>query len=152
MATTNPTLYFLRSSEQHILNKMLPLSLDAQQNVEFFGFTRNDLGLYALIDNHIAGAVWVRLKDFNDLPVLNIAVKPEFRANGVAKVMLEQLFAEAGVIFEKLEVKFEENKNVSEFLQKFGFSESNGSMIKVLEKKEHLNIYDDYGSCKWMEP
>jgi len=149
---TKPILYFLRSSEQYIVNKMLPLSFDNQQNVEFFGFTTKDLGLYALVDKQIAGAVWIRLKDSNINPILNIAIKPEFRAQGIAQAMLEQVFDEASVVFEKLEVKLENTDGIKDFLQKFGFEESNGSMIKTLEKKEHKNVYDDYGNCKWMEP
>ena len=149
---TKPILYFLRSSEQYILNKMLPLSFDNQQDVEFFGFTTKDLGLYALVDRQIAGAAWIRLKDSNINPILNIAIKPEFRSQGIAQAMLEQIFDEASVLFEKLEVKLGNADSVKDFLQKFGFEESNGSMIKTLEKKEHKNVYDDYGNCKWMEP
>jgi len=150
MKTDNTTLFFLRSSEQHILNKILPLSLDIKQNVEFFGFTSKDLGLYTMVDNQVVGAVWIRLKDFNDLPILNIAIKEEFRNKGITSLMLEQLFKEAGNIFEKLEIKVD--KNLYPFLEKFSFEEINGSMVKTLEKNTHANVYDDYSSCKWMEP
>ncbi len=148
--STNTTLYFLRSSEQYILNKMLPISLNPSQNIEFYGFTTKDLGVYTLVDNILAGAVWIRYKDTNKHPILNIAIKEEFRSNGLAKLMLEQLFKEAGNLFESIEVQT--NKELTPFFEKFGFSHSGGSLLKTLQNTKHENIYDDYGSCKWMEP
>lgn len=152
MKTKTPTLYFLRSSEQYILNKLLPTSLDCTQNIEFFGFTNKDLGLYALVDNTIAAALWVRLKDTNIYPVLNLCVKEEFRNQGIAKLMMEQLFVEASNVFETLEVKKVKDENFIQFFEKFGFKKQEDSMIKLLEKKVQKDMYDDYSSCKWMEP
>lgn len=148
--STNTTLYFLRSSEKHILNKLLPISLNTSQDIEFYGFTNKDLGLYTLVQNVIAGAVWIRYKDTNKYPLLNIAIKDEFRNQGLAKLMLEQLFKEAGNLFEILEVQT--NKELTPFFEKFGFTDRDGLLIKQLEKNEHKDIYDDYSSCKWMEP
>ncbi|MEA1956365.1 MAG: hypothetical protein U9N02_07730 [Campylobacterota bacterium] len=59
----NKELYFLRSSEQKIVNDMVKYAhpkdiKDASIYTEFYGLTTKDLGLYALVDNKIAGAIW----------------------------------------------------------------------------------------------
>ncbi len=38
------------------------------------------------------------------LPILNIAVIPEFRNQGIGSMMLDQLLQEAGAIFEQISV------------------------------------------------
>lgn len=152
MKKNEPILYFLRSSEQHILKQLLSVSLDKTQDIEFFGLTSKDLGLYVLINNQLAGATWIRKKDFNELPILNIAVKQEFQNQGIATLMLTQLFHEAASIFEKIEVLQNDEKNITNFLLKFDFLKDTFSMIKTLEKKETKDLYDDYSDCKWMEP
>lgn len=66
----NPTLYFLRSSEQKITTDMLTFAMRLDKlnktlqdfpelNIydRYYGLTTKDLGLYALNDNQIAGAV-----------------------------------------------------------------------------------------------
>lgn len=100
-----PTLYFLRSSEQKILTDMLHYAMrldDVNKSLsdipklaiynEFYGFTSKDLGLYALVDNQLAGAVWIRRLNADhgsngyideNTPILNIAVLPEFRGKGI---------------------------------------------------------------------
>jgi len=174
----NPTLYFLRSSEQHIVNTMLTFAfcLDEQNQSAkdfeeldiyktFYGLTRKDLGLYALVDDQVAGAVWIRNLQDDPYATLNIAVKPEFRSKGIATAMLNQVFLEAGEIFETICVKIHNEDKIVSFYEKFGFkieknlhvksliSDKNLIvMIKDLEKKELNSIYDDYGNCKWMEP
>ncbi len=64
---------------------------------EFYGFTSKDLGLYALVDNQIAGAVWIRRLNADhgsngyiaeDTPILNIAVRPEFRGKGMGSQVI----------------------------------------------------------------
>jgi ribosomal protein S18 acetylase RimI-like enzyme len=119
----NPTLYFLRSSEQKITTDMLRYSMRLDKlnkslidfpelsiYEKFYGLTTKDLGLYALVDNKIAGAVWIRLLraeqnamgyvDANT-PILNIAVIPELRGKGIGSAMLAQFLQEAGVVFER---------------------------------------------------
>jgi len=150
--TIKTNLYFLRSSEQHILNTMLNSAFNEQESIEFFAFTSNDLGLYALVDNVLAGAVWIRKLPAYEYPILNISVKEKFRGQGLATLMLNQIFIEAGLIFEKLEVRLQKNQNFIDFYKKFAFVEENNRLLKSLDKKEVLNLYDDYSSCKWMEP
>ncbi|MEW5832361.1 MAG: hypothetical protein AB1763_05940 [Campylobacterota bacterium] len=69
----NTSLYFLRSSEQKIVTDMLYYAMRLDEVKKsladlpklaiyeaFYGFTSKDLGLYALVDNQLAGAVWIR--------------------------------------------------------------------------------------------
>jgi len=146
----NTTLFFLRSSELHILKKLLPLSINPQQDIGFFGFTSKDLGLYTLVDSSIASAVWVRAKDTNSNPELNFAIKKEYKNIDTLSKMFTQLFLEASNIFSFIEVK---NYNDNEiFFKELGFILENEVMIKKLQKVEPKKNYDDYSSCKWMEP
>ena len=146
----NTTLFFLRSSELHILKKLLPLSINPQQDIEFFGFTSKDLGLYTLVDSSIASAVWLRAKDTNSNPELNFAIKKEYKNIDTLSKMFTQLFLEASNIFSFIEVKNYKDNEI--FFKKLGFILENEVMIKKLQKVESNNNYDDYSSCKWMEP
>ncbi len=54
-----PQLYFLRSSEQKIVTDMVKYAHSKDTpNLkiysDFYGLTAKDLGLYAIVDNHIA--------------------------------------------------------------------------------------------------
>lgn len=152
MKKNEPILYFLRSSEQHVLKQLLPLSMDKTQDIEFFGLSSKDLGVYTLVNNCIAGAVWIRKKDFNKLPILNISIKKEFQNQGIATLMLTQLFAQAGNTFEKLEVLQSDKKNITNFLSKFDFFKDGSSIVKTLKKVVRKDMYDDYRNCKWIDP
>jgi len=169
-------LYFLRSSEQKILNDMLYYAQGIKDNAiytDFYGFTRKDLGLYAMKDNVLAGAIWSRrlTAEHNsnafideDNPVLNIGVKPEFRHQGIATAMMEQFLLEAAVVYKGLSISvLDDTKNIN-FLKKFGFevipdihrvSYAQGKpsviMKKVLEQKELIRPTDGYDASKWMD-
>ena len=175
---SKPTLYFLRSSEQHIVNSMLTYAfcLDEQNKSAnefakldiyktFYGLTRKDVGVYATLDNEVAGALWIRNLQDEPFATLNIAVKPKFRKQGLAKAMLEQIFLEAGNFFEKIAVKIHDDKKLIKFYESFGFtlddSFTQNSLItnkpliimtKTLDKNGIRDMYDDYSTCKWMEP
>lgn len=122
------------------------------QDIEFFGLTSKDLGVYVLVDNTLVAAAWIRKKDFNELPILNIAVKKEFQNQGIATLMLNQLFNDAGNVFSKIEVLQSNDKNITNFLSKFDFVKDKSSMVKTLKKPKAKDTYDDYSSCKWLEP
>lgn len=182
----NPTLYFLRSSEQKITTDMLHFAMRLDElnktlkdfpelNIydRFYGLTTRDLGLYALHENKIAGAVWIRqlkaqdgAKGFidADTPILNIAVKPEFRAQGIGTAMLEQFLLEAGVLFEQISVSVVKDSYALKFYEKFGFVKVEGSdgkspvdgsdvftMVKKLTKKEVIRPTDGYDPRRWMD-
>ena len=98
----NYELFFLRSSEQHLAKELLfyAARLDEggesledhpylEQYERLFGSFNGDIGVYATVDNKIAGGAWVRLlaDGFglvdHDTPELVFAVKPEFRNQGL---------------------------------------------------------------------
>ena len=181
-----PALYFLRSSEQKIATDMLhyayrlnEIGKTAQDFPEleiysrFYGLSSKDLGLYALNEHKIAGAAWLRLlreedkaKGFIDekTPVLTIGIKPEFRAKGVGSAMLEQLFLEAGALFEYISVSVLNSEKAVGFFKKHGFvkvenslgkSPIDGSevvtMVKELPKERVVRPTDGYDPQKWMD-
>jgi hypothetical protein len=148
--TSNTTLFFLRSSELYILKKLLPLSINPKQDIEFFGFTSKDLGLYTLVNSSIASAVWLRSKETNSNPELNFAIKKEYKNQDILNKMFTQLFLEASNVFSYIEVKNYKDNEI--FFKNLGFIVENEVMIKKLEKVKPKNKYDDYSSCKWMEP
>ena len=181
-----PTLYFLRSSEQKIVTDMLHFSarlyevgktLDDVAELDmynkFYGLTTKDLGLYALVGHKIAGAVWLReLKKENGAnayvddktPVLNIAVKPEFRGQGIGSAMLEQLFLEAGALYKQISVSILNNERTLNYFEKFGFTKLEGSngkspvdgsevitMIKSISNEAVTRPSDGYDPQRWMD-
>lgn len=181
-----PTLYFLRSTEQKITTDMLYFAyrLDTcEKKLEdfsqleiynrYYGLSSKDLGLYALSGHIIAGAAWIRILKEDDnangfiddkTPILTIGVKPEFRNKGIASAMLEQLFLEAGALFEQISVSvLKEEKSVG-FFKKFGFIEvlnSNNkspidgakviTMIKKIPNERVTRPSDGYDPRKWMD-
>jgi ribosomal protein S18 acetylase RimI-like enzyme len=179
-------LYFLRSSEQKIATDMLRYSMHLDElnksltdfpqlsiYEKFYGLSTKDLGLYALVDNKIAGAVWIRLLKAEDgamayvdanTPVLNIAVIPELRKRGIASEMLEQFLQEAGAIFEQISVSLAQDSYALRLFEKFGFTQVPASegkspidgkdvftMLKKLQKKEVVRPTDGYDPRRWMD-
>ena len=154
----NPTLYFLRSSEQKIVTDMLKYAyrLDKIDKTvdelhiyeRYYGLTRRDLGLYALAQNNLAGAAWIRLisKDKNpnafvdeDTPILTIAVKPEFHSNGIGSLMLDQLLQETGALYKQISVSVIQDSPAIKFFEKFGFE--NKSVITQLKQSSQENLH-----------
>ena len=181
-----PTLYFLRSSEQKIVTDMLHYAYRLDKTDKkiqdfpeleiysrFYGLSSKDLGLYALCEHKIAGAAWIRLLREDDkpegfvdekTPLLTIAVKPEFRKTGIGSAMLEQLFLEAGALFERISVSVLNNEKTVKYFKKFGFVEVENSlskspidrgevvtMTKELPKERVLRPTDGYDPRKWMD-
>ena len=169
-------LYFLRSSEQKIVHEMLYHAQGIKQNsiyTDFYGFTTKDLGLYAMKDNILAGAIWSRRLNAEhnsiafideDSPVLNIGVKPEFRHQGIATAMMEQFLLEAAALYKSLSISVLDDAKHIDFLKKFGFevvpdvykasyAEGRPSLImkKILEQKELIRPTDGYDAGKWMD-
>jgi len=179
-------LYFLRSSEQYIVSDMLFYSQrvdttnkqtsDFEQlkiYEDFYGLTRKDLGLYAMQNNKVCGAIWTRRLNEDhhcnafidqDTPVLNIAVKPEFRNQGIARSMMQQFFLEAGALYSAISVSVLNTQEKKAFFKKFGFetvdtnkqkSYVDGSecviMKKNLEQKAIQRPSDGYDPRRWMD-
>lgn len=181
----NPTLYFLRSSEAKIAKNILPYAmrldeigktLEEVPELEIFeknyGLYNSDLGLYALVENKIAGAVWLRKfesKKSNafidgDTPILNIALKPEFRGQCIGYAMMKQLLLEAGTIYKQISVSVVSDSRAIKFYEKLGFvkvqrddeiSPIDGcaviTMLKKLDIKEVVRPSDGYDPRRWMD-
>jgi len=170
-------LYFLRSSEQKIVVDFLPyayrldelgksleefFALDIYK--DYYGLTRKDLGIYALADGQIAGAVWARILHDNQTPKITMAVLPTSRAMGIGTQIMEQFLQEAGAVYEALEVDVLRESKAIHFYEKFGFTKVENSeqksiidskttvtMIKQLEQKEVMRPKDNYNASYWMD-
>ncbi len=141
---------------------------------EFYGFTSKDLGLYALVDNQLAGAVWIRRLNTDhgsngyiddNTPILNMAVLPEFRGKGIGSQMIEQLFMEAGALHQNISVSVVSDSRAISFYERHGFvRHDNGSveqsfvdgknvitLIKKLQKAEVIRPSDGYDPRRWMD-
>lgn len=171
----NPTLYFLRSSEQKIATDMLKYAYrldETSKSIEevpelelfskFYGLSSKDLGLYALSEHNIAGAAWIRLlKEENNAigfineatAVLTIGVKPEFRGKGIATAMLEQLLLEAGALFEQISVSVLNNERGVSFFKKFGFVEvENSQKTSPIDKSEVITMVKGISTERVVRP
>ncbi|MDD5051696.1 MAG: GNAT family N-acetyltransferase [Sulfuricurvum sp.] len=182
-----PTLYFLRSSEQKILTDMLHYAMRLDEvnktlsdipklsiHSEFYGYTSKDLGLYALVDNQLAGAVWIRRLNadhgsngyINDnTPILNIGVLPEFRGLGIGSEMLQQLFIEAGALYEQISVSVVHDSRAVSFYERHGFVRHDSytveqsfvdcsdmiTLSKTLKKAAVVRPSDGYDPRRWMD-
>jgi len=157
MPPMNPTLYFLRSSEHTILIDLLHFATGKkEENPELniyakdFGYNTTDVGVYALVSGQIAGAVWIRLIDSE--PTLLIGIKPEYQNNGIGTMMLNQIFLEAGVIYDKLIVDCSFNPEAVTFFERFDFKSTDGlKMKKELVEKEIKRPSDGYDPRRWMD-
>lgn len=153
----NKELFFLRSSEQNIVKSMYKYAYKNESNfnklTDFYGLSTKDLGLYALVDNKIAGAIWSRELDEYDAPLLSVAVVDEFKGEGVGAFMMEQFLQEAASRYEKLLIDISHKPKALSFYKKFGFVQENGSLLlsKILEKKEVVRPSDGYDPTKWMD-
>ena len=152
-----PTLYFLRSSESKIVKDMTQYAHPDSDNLEiyhnFYGLTTKDLGLYALINNKITGAIWTRKLNNDEIPILSLAVLPEFRGQGLATAMMEQFLIELSAVSELISVNTYNNDTSINFYTKFGFSHHSEEniMTKTLEKQEIVRPTDGYDPRKWMD-
>lgn len=151
-----PILYFLRSSEQKIaqdMSKYVYEGVSSELDIYYknYGLNSSDIGLYALLESKITGAAWIR--NINNQAVLSVGVKPEFTKQKIATAMLNQLFLEAGTIYDALHVEVFDDIKKIEFLKKFGFIMQNNSttMIKQLEQKELVRPTDGYDPRRWMD-
>jgi len=169
-------LYFLRSSESKIVSDMLTYAytLDALnielKNVpqlkkmsDFYGLTRKDLGIYAMFEKKVVGAIWSRELEGNT-PKVSMAVLPEYRKKGIGSQIMEQFLQEAGSVYKEIEVNLFEDSDVREFYTKFGFevcekpqeiSIVDGSSLLVMSKKLNLKEVvrpsDGYDASYWIE-
>ena len=146
-------LYFLRSSENKIVEDMVKYThlneKDFEKFTKLYGLTTKDLGLYALKNNKITGALWSR--EFDGTPIINLAVLPEYRGEKIASKMMEQYLLEAAALYDRVEILT--NSETRGFFEKFGFSQSEKENIleKKLERKEVARPSDGYDPSKWLD-
>ena len=152
-----PTLYFLRSSENKIVQNMLPLAHPQQDNLniysDFYGLTSNDLGLYALVESTIAGAIWSRRLNNEEIPTLSIALLEEFRQKGIASAMMKQFLLEAAAEYDAIKIESYNSHSLIKFLKKFDFVQVDNStlMVKELKREEIVRPSDGYDPKRWMD-
>lgn len=156
----NIELYFLRSSEQKIVQDMVKFAhadtTDFETYTKHYGLTTKDLGLYALVDNEIAGTIWSReLNNDRDTPVLSVAISPKYKGKGIGSFMMNQFLQEAGAIYEQLVIDISHKPESINFYEKFEFKKVEDSkellMLKKLEKKEIVRPTDGYDPTRWMD-
>ena len=151
----NKELYFLRSSEQKIVNDMIKYAYpkdfkDTEKFTKHYALTSKDLGLYALVDGEIAGAIWSREIDFK--PKMSVAVVPKFKKQGIGIFMMEQFLLEASAVYDEITVNIEHKPKAIKFYERFGFTTlSDYTLVKKLEKKELIRPTDGYDSSRWMD-
>ena len=189
----NIDLYFLRSFEQNIATELLsyafgfddnPLELDTYPSLRiydrFYGLSRTDVGVYAMVDNKIAGGAWVRLlkgdakgqgKGYayldDETPELILAVKPEFRNLGLATKIMEQLLTEVSQSFDQISLSLPVDSQALAFFERLGFTQLSNTlskhdffqkdasiMIKKLQKPTQSHADDDWykHTQKWRNP
>jgi len=151
----NKELYFLRSSEQKIVNDLVkyayPKNMD-NLNIytDFYGLTTKDLGLYALVQNKIAGAIWSR--EIDGIPKLSVAILKEFKTQGIGSFMMNQYLLEAAVLYERVDIDISHKPASIKFYEKFGFERlDNNLLTKKLEIKEVVRPTDGYDPTRWMD-
>ena len=151
-------LYFLRSSEQKIVKDMvkiakLPKDAVLDTYTDFYGLTSKDLGLYAMVDKEIAGAVWTR-EIASSKPEMCLAIVEKFKGKGVGSFMMDQFLQEAGAVYEEIFININAKPKSLKFYEKFGFEvrdENNFTLYKKLEKKEVFRPTDGYDPTRWMD-
>ena len=154
----NKELYFLRSSEQKIVVDMFKYahpdkSEEISKYTEFYGLTTKDLGLYALVENEIAGAIWSRKMSENEAPLLSVAIVPKFKKQGIGIFMMEQFLQEAAAQYEEIQIDISAKPKTLKFYEKFNFENLNSDFLlhKKLEKKEVFRPSDGYDPTRWMD-
>ena len=175
----NTTLFFLRSSEQKIAINILPYALGLDNSIDItplnlytsaYGHKSTDVGIYALTDNEISGAAWVRLFKESDgviayvdnaTPVLMIGVMPNVRGEQIGSLIMNQLLQEVAVIYDQISVQA--NSRSVKFYERLGFDFYIDSekkkiedtdtiiMVKKLTKKAITRPTDGYDPRRWMD-
>lgn len=141
---------------------------------EFYGFTSKDLGLYALVDHQLAGAIWIRRLNAehgsnayidDNTPILNIAVLPAYRGRGIGSTMMEQLILEASALYEQISVGVVADSPALQFYERHGFVRHDNSsqaksmvdesdvvtLVKKLSKTLIVRPTDGYDPRRWMD-
>ena len=153
-------LYFLRSSEQKIVDGMFAFAHPNKKNdataferyTAFYGLSSKDMGLYALLNGKIAGAIWARKFQDEAYATVSVALVDGFIFEEVVSFMMEQFLLEAASEWELLRLEIDGSREICEFYEGFGFVQKEPNIFyKTLEKKELLRPSDGYDPRKWMD-
>ncbi|MBN2816465.1 MAG: GNAT family N-acetyltransferase [Campylobacterales bacterium] len=154
----NKELYFLRSSEQKIVTDLFAHAHPNQEELReqytgFYGLTRKDLGLYAMVDGRIAGAIWSRRFDGDGVATLSVAILPEFKKEGIGSFMMEQFLQEAATHLDELRIDISAKPMSRKFYENFGFYADGDETLltKHLERQEIVRPTDGYDASRWMD-
>jgi len=139
-------LYFLRSSEQYLAKELLYYAArldesgksledypELEQYERNYGSYGGDIGVYIMADGKVAGGAWVRVlaNGFghidHDTPELVLAVKPEFRNQGIATAIMNQLFLEVSKVFSQMSLSVRDTNPVISLYERLGFEKVEGS-------------------------
>ena len=142
----NIELYFLRSSEHFIVKDLLHYAVRLDESGETldghpyleqyhrnYGNFNGDIGVYAFVDNKVAGGAWVRmlLNGFGHVdlktPELAIAVLPEYRNQGIGTQIMEQLMREVVKSYPQVSLSVRENSPAIHLYERLGFTKIEGS-------------------------
>lgn len=151
-------LYFLRSSEQKIVVDMFKYahpdkSEELSKYTQYYGLTSKDLGLYALVNGEIAGAIWSRKFEGDRAATLSVAIVEKFQNQDVDSFMMEQFLQEAAATYDALSLDLSAKPQRIEFYKSFGFTQEEDSLLlsKKLQRKEVIRPSDGYDPKKWMD-
>jgi len=139
-------LYFLRSSEQYLAKELLYYAArldesgkrledypELEQYERNYGSYSGDIGVYVMAEGKVAGGAWVRILANgyghvdHDTPELVLAVKPEFRNQGIATAIMNQLFIEVSKIFSQMSLSVRDTSPAISLYERLGFEKVEGS-------------------------
>ena len=139
-------LYFLRSSEQYLAKELLYYATrldesdksledypELEQYERNYGSYGGDIGVYMMAGGKIVGGAWVRMlaNGFghidHDTPELVLVVKPEFRNQGLATDIMNQLFLEVSKVFSQISLSVRDTDSVIALYERLGFEKVEGS-------------------------
>ena len=119
-----------------------------------YGNFNGDIGVYAIVDNTVAGGAWVRMlaNGFGHVdtktPELAFAVLPKYRNQSVGTQIMNQLLSEVAKLYPQVSLAVREGNPAINLYERLGFVKIEGSemtntagsisfkMIKTLEIEE----------------
>ncbi len=98
-----------------------------------YGNFNGDIGVYAFVDNKLAGGAWVRIlaNGFGHVdahtPELVFSVLPEFRNQGIGTKIMHQLMRETAKLYKQLSLSVREDNPAIALYERLGFVKIEGS-------------------------
>ena len=145
-----PILYFLRSSEQFIVDDILYYAarLDDENKTlenyptlsvyrDHYGKRAGDIGVYAMIGSEVAGAAWVRIMNNpkgygfinNETPELVLGIKPKYRNQGLGTQLMEHIFREVPHFYDQMSLSVRNDNPAVHLYKRLGFEKVVGSDV-----------------------